>query len=77
MIRVKINTYELFVRIQTSKFGSTATTKVWIEAENHFNAKKIKQRLYMGVIILFLILYWLKDKTREEKELFYKRLFRK
>jgi len=36
-----------------------------------------KQRLYMGVVILFLILYWLKDKTREEKELFYKRLFRK
>ena len=36
-----------------------------------------KQRLYMGVVILFLILYWLKDRTSEEKELFYKRLFRK
>ncbi len=46
MIRVKINTYELFVRIQTSKFGSTATTKVWIEAENHFNARIQAEVLY-------------------------------
>ena len=46
MIRVKINTYELFVRIITSKFGSTATTKVWIEAENHLNAKIQAEALY-------------------------------
>ena len=39
MIKVRINTFEVFVRVKTSKFGSTATTKVWIEAENHFNAR--------------------------------------
>jgi len=46
MIRVKINTYELFVRIQTNKFGSTATTRVWIEAETNFNAKIQAEALY-------------------------------
>jgi len=46
LIRVKINTYELFVRIKTSKFGSTATTRVWIEAENQFNAKIQAEALY-------------------------------
>ena len=46
MIRVRINTYELFVRIKTSKLGSTATTRVWIEAENHFNAKIQAEALY-------------------------------
>ena len=46
MIRVKINTYELFVRIKTSKSGSTATTRVWIEAENQFNAKIQAEALY-------------------------------
>ena len=45
MIRVRINTYELFVRIKTSKFGLT-TTRVWIEAENHFNARIQAEALY-------------------------------
>jgi hypothetical protein len=46
MIKVKINTFEVFVRVKTSKFGSTATTKVWIEAENHFNARIQAEALY-------------------------------
>ena len=36
----------MFVRIKTSKFGSTATSKVWIEAENHFNARIQAEALY-------------------------------
>jgi|AP41_2_1055478.scaffolds.fasta_scaffold250485_1 hypothetical protein len=46
MIKVRINTFEVFVRVKTSKFGSTATTKVWIEAENHFNARIQAEALY-------------------------------
>ncbi len=46
MIKVRINTFEIFVRVKTSKFGSTATTKVWIEAENHFNARIQAEALY-------------------------------
>ena len=44
MIKVRINTFEIFVRVKTSKFGST--TKVWIEAENHFNARIQAEALY-------------------------------
>tara|TARA_E500000081_G_C5851541_1_gene226579 strand:+ start:244 stop:426 length:183 start_codon:yes stop_codon:yes gene_type:complete len=46
MIKVRINTYEVFVRIKTSRFGSTATSKVWIEAENNFKAKLQAEALY-------------------------------
>ena len=46
MIKVRINTFEVFVRVKTSKFGSTAPTKVWIEAENHFNARIQAEALY-------------------------------
>ena len=46
MIKVRINTFEVFVRVKTSKFGSTATTTVWIEAENHFNARIQAEALY-------------------------------
>lgn len=46
MIKVRINTFEVFVRVKTSKFGSTATTKVWIEAENHFTARIQAEALY-------------------------------
>ena len=46
MIKVRINTFEVFVRVKTSKVGSTATTKVWIEAENHFNARIQAEALY-------------------------------
>ncbi len=67
MIKVKINTFEVFVRIKTSKFGSTATSKVWIEAENHL-MHEYKQRLCMDVIILLLIHVWLKDKTKAERD---------
>jgi hypothetical protein len=31
---------------KTSKFGLTATTRVWIEAENHFNARIQAEALY-------------------------------
>ena len=46
MIKVRINTYELFVRIKPSRFSSTATSKVWIEAENNFKAKLQAEALY-------------------------------